>query len=339
MVKRRFTLKGSSLTIENKEGAMFRAPQKILDEMIGKLAFDPMAFMRLQAVDQFKNLAEHAGLDFSDIDAKRKAAFEERTVVNRTGKAKKAEVEAIVVPDNAPDEVVSSSAILEKLAAANKTNDAISEESRVLSDSIVNRQNLDNEIADLADKLQTMRSDLIDFDAGIKARTKKLAEREKVDIDPINKSLETLDDDNDGARAKEKFTVENKALTELLAKSEKLTGVIGECDKDRITMIENADLPVPGLSFDDGFVTFNAIPLDQASSAEQLRVSVAVAMAMNPKLRVIRIQDGSLLDSDSMKIIEEMAKKDDFQFWVEQVDETGKVGVVIEDGMVKTDNQ
>ena len=99
--------------------------------------------------------------------------------------------------------------------------------------------------------------------------------------------------------------------------------------------IAAAKMPVAGLGFGDGVVTYNDIPFDQASSAEQLRVSLAIAMAANPKLRVIRIEDGSLLDEDSLAQIAAMAKDHDYQVWIERVETSGKVGFVIEDGHVK----
>jgi len=85
-------------------------------------------------------------------------------------------------------------------------------------------------------------------------------------------------------------------------------------------------------------VTYGGIPFDQASSSEQLRVSMSIAMAANPKLRVIRIQDGSLLDDNSMAAIAETAKANDYQIWIERVDDSGKVGIVIEDGRVAAVN-
>lgn len=106
-------------------------------------------------------------------------------------------------------------------------------------------------------------------------------------------------------------------------------------EKAKADAISAAQLPVQGLGFGDGVVTFNGIPFDQASSAEQLRVSMAIAMASNPKLRVIRITDGSLLDEDSLAAIADMAKAEDYQIWIERVDATGKVGILIEDGQVK----
>ncbi|OGN52478.1 MAG: hypothetical protein A3K57_05850 [Caulobacterales bacterium RIFOXYA1_FULL_67_7] len=55
-------------------------------------------------------------------------------------------------------------------------------------------------------------------------------------------------------------------------------------------------------------------------------------MALNPKLRVVRIRDGSLLDSTSMGLVAEMAEQRDCQVWIEKVDETSSIGFVVEDG-------
>ena len=65
---------------------------------------------------------------------------------------------------------------------------------------------------------------------------------------------------------------------------------------------------------------------------------MAVAMAINPDLRVVIIRDGSLLDTKHMAVIEQMAKDKDFQVWMEIVDESGEVGVYIEDGQVSKVN-
>lgn len=69
--------------------------------------------------------------------------------------------------------------------------------------------------------------------------------------------------------------------------------------------------------------------------AQQLRASIAIASAMNPKLRVIRVRDGSLLDSDSMALLAGFAEANDMQVWVETV-QSGRPGaIVIEDGQVQ----
>jgi hypothetical protein len=102
-----------------------------------------------------------------------------------------------------------------------------------------------------------------------------------------------------------------------------------------------AKYPIEGLGFDTGKreVIYNNLPFDQASHAEQMKTSMAIGMAINPKLRVMRIKDGSLLDEDSLAIIAEMAKNEDFQVWIEEVSKTGKVGIYMSDGEVVAINE
>ena len=114
-----------------------------------------------------------------------------------------------------------------------------------------------------------------------------------------------------------------------------LTAAMTVLEKQKTDAIAAASFPVPGLGFNDTGVTFKGLPFAQCSSAEKLRVSVAVAMSAAPKLRVIRITDGSLIDSKNLEILSTLAKENDFQLWIEKVDESGKVGVYIEDGEVK----
>jgi hypothetical protein len=59
-------------------------------------------------------------------------------------------------------------------------------------------------------------------------------------------------------------------------------------------------------------------------------------MALSPGLRVMLIRDGSLLDSDSLNILKELAAKNDTQLWIERVGSLSNElpGVVIEDGEV-----
>ncbi len=94
-------------------------------------------------------------------------------------------------------------------------------------------------------------------------------------------------------------------------------------------------MPIKGLGVDDEGVAFNKIPFGQLAKSEQIKISLAIAMATDTELKLIRIMDGSLLDSDNLKAIGEMAEKKDYQIFIEVVDDSGEVGFFIEDGKVK----
>jgi len=105
---------------------------------------------------------------------------------------------------------------------------------------------------------------------------------------------------------------------------------------ERAAMIHGAKYPVSGLGFgDDGSVTYSGIPLSQASQAEQIRVSMAIGLAMNPTLRLVLIRDASLLDDASMTLVADLAEKHDALVVLERVGDGDVGAVVIEDGEVK----
>jgi len=83
-------------------------------------------------------------------------------------------------------------------------------------------------------------------------------------------------------------------------------------------------------------VTFNGIPLSQASSTEQLRVSLAIGAALNPKLRTLLVRDASLLTPTSRADLLRWAEDSGMQLIVELATaDPGECSVLIEDGAQK----
>ncbi|MBQ7805324.1 AAA family ATPase [Rhodococcus sp. (in: high G+C Gram-positive bacteria)] len=52
VVTRTWTGDKTALKVESKDGARYTSPQRMLDEMIGRLSFDPLAFASLSAKAQ-----------------------------------------------------------------------------------------------------------------------------------------------------------------------------------------------------------------------------------------------------------------------------------------------
>ena len=59
---------------------------------------------------------------------------------------------------------------------------------------------------------------------------------------------------------------------------------------------------------------------------------------MNPKLKVLLIRDGSLLDDEALKQVAQMAEQNDAQVWIERGGKDAATSVVIEDGMIAGTN-
>jgi hypothetical protein len=62
---------------------------------------------------------------------------------------------------------------------------------------------------------------------------------------------------------------------------------------------------------------------------------MAVALASKPRLRVVLIRDGSLLDDESMELLRKFADDNDIQVWIERVGSNDADALIIEDGEVQ----
>ena len=69
-------------------------------------------------------------------------------------------------------------------------------------------------------------------------------------------------------------------------------------------MIEAAEMPIDDLGLGDDGITYKGVPFEQASQSEQLKVSAAIGLALNPG-GIMLIRDGSLLDTKSLETLAE----------------------------------
>lgn len=141
------------------------------------------------------------------------------------------------------------------------------------------------------------------------------------------------DEANAKLRAKEAYKLQKQKVDALRADYAAKTDEIAKVDAQKAAMLAAAKFPVDGLSFDkDGGVTYRDLPLSQASGAERIRVSMAIALASNPTIKLVLIRDASLLDEDSLAMVAEMAEAAGAQVILERVGSGDPDAVIIVDG-------
>lgn len=341
-VRRTFTEDGGgTLIVENADGFRPGSPQKMLDGLYASVAFDPLAFTREKPEEQYRILRGLVKLDVDPDALEKKNAddFAERRDVNRDLKQAQTVLANMPTYDGLPAEPVDETALETRIASAAEHNGQIDRRRlnrEQFAEAIERNKTRRDELAEQIVELQRQHAEFIDQIAADEA---KLAETEPlpepIDVTEAQEQLREARETNRRIAAMRQNDAQAKLVASLEKKSADLTAGMDERRAQITAAFERAEMPVPGLSFADGVVLFNGEPFDQASSAEQLRVSTAIGMAGNPKLRVMLVRDGSLLDEDGEKLLAEMAAASDFQLWVEAVGEDGKVGIVMEDGAVR----
>lgn len=106
----------------------------------------------------------------------------------------------------------------------------------------------------------------------------------------------------------------------------------------RAEVLASADLPLPGITWDEDDVQLEGISWDALSTGRRWRTAVDLAIAANERagrpLRVIFIREGSLIDRANFEIITEAARAKGYQVWVESVRAHTDTAFEIEEGRV-----
>jgi hypothetical protein len=329
--------------------SIYSTPQTLLDNLTGKIGFDPLEFIRMDAHKQFVVLRELTNLDLTEIDQSIETDYDTRREVKKEYLAIEARRDVIQVLPDLPLERRDEEALTREIAAVAEFNEEITREKLKREKIDRSKQTIGEQIAVRARKIEALRLEIEEL------TQETLRDRESLDNIakeqktwkplPEQKNANDLADELSRARTvnaaigrREQRDALQREIDGLKARHEALGESLNSLRDRRAKMIEEAEFPIKGLSFGDDEVLWQGLPFNQVSNADQIRASVAIGMATNPRLRVMRIKDGSLLDSQSMKIIAEMAKDEDFQIWIEVVDESGKVGIFLEDGEVKAVN-
>ena len=333
IVTRKWTASGSNLVVEGADGRKYNSPQSLLDTLVGAISFDPLSFAKMPAAEQRAQLISLANLsiDPDKMDAERKELYDRRTLVNRELKALEGELSNMPTPaEEVPCEEVSIAKLADAVKTAAQQREMIHGYLDKLNEKKRSAEALRAQIETMINKLEALTKEIEDGDKTAKGLVVP-------DAEEMMKKLNDAEATNAAVRAKMRY-FEIKAKAERKAEmSESITKQIEHLDKVKKDAFLEAKFPVEGLSVDADGVTCNGIPFGQCSSAEQLKVCVAIATALNPKIRVIRVADASLLDGESMQMIQTLAEEQDIQIWLERVtDGKEKVGVVIEDGAVKS---
>lgn len=317
----------TTLSVTSADGAKYSSPQGILDALVGRLSFDPLAFTRLSARDQVSALLDLVELPFDpdELERRRLGVFDRRTELGRDLKRLEGHLASLPKPpDDTPDFVVDVVDLVKQVEASEahlaRINAAVAAVGRA-----------DLRVSELQEQL----------DEAVRAAVLANAEADAVTAEPrptdpamLREQIASAESVNGNVRARATRATVSDDIAETRREYDAYTAGIEALDAEKAAGLAAASFPIDGLGFDDDGVTYNGVPFSQASAAEQIRVSLAMAMALNPKLRVIRILDGSLLDAENLKLIADAAAEQDFQIWIEKVADGSNIGVTIEDGEV-----
>jgi len=320
IVKRVWKSNGDTqLKVTNGKGLKYTTPQKLLDDFIGYLSFDPRLFSQMKGREQRQVLIDLTGFDITEIEKKIAFLYDQRLEKGREVKLLTGNREEITIED-LPEKLISVDDINNELQEAMVINTKI-------DDFFRNREQAVKEIERLNNIIDSCSAYLLSH--------------EKIPVDSLREKLSESQKINEQIRARDRNRIADSK--EEIAKLE-YTDYTREIDEQTKIKVDGLKenwhkIPDQKLSLTETEIAYDGTPFSQISYSEQLKICIKIGMALNPKLKVLRISDWTLLDNRSKEVVRQMAREFGYQVWAEEVDESGNVGFYIENGEVKTENE
>ena len=314
-------------------------PQSYLDKLADALSVNPIAFLAAPPAKRAAWLLEvlpskvtdedlaKAGVvalppasadGLSRIEAARKAAYDERTGVNRTTKEKKAtiaQLEAALPPDSGADPHQEAEAAEQEASKLNRELASALDKAR--ADEAQDTATVNAETDAAIRKLEATRAQDL---AAIRARATGLRDEAAAEIQP---KIDEASARAATARTRaERYASDQRSRTFIFehgeavkALEENAVGLTTTIEKlDALKTAALANLPIKGVEVRDGEVYVDDIPFDRVNKARQIRVALNVARLRAGQLGLVCVDGLESLDAETFAQFEKAAEKSGLQF-------------------------
>ena len=327
--------KNSSLTVTDPTGK--RAGQQLLNEFVEALALDLPRFMNANDREKADTLLKIIGVGdrLAAMDQEIKREYDKRTAIGQLAESKRHYADELVDYPEAPDEPVSAADLIRRqqaILARNGENQRKRDRAAQLEQKVrLLQQKVDNLAAQLRDAGDACAAAMRDLEI---ART-SAADLQDESTAELEADLQNIEELNRKVRANmDKARAEDEAR-QLSNQYDMLTTRIRNLRDKRTALLEDANLPLPGLSVEDGALTFHGHRWGDMSGSDQLRVATAIVRRLNPDCGFVLLDKLEQMDLRTLREFGAWLEGEGLQAIATRVSTGGECRIIIEDGRVR----
>lgn len=317
--------KNSSLKVIDPNGN--RGGQALLDSFISQFAIDLPRFLNSNNKEKANTLLQIIGVgdELFKLEKEEETVYNNRFAVGQIEKQKRGFVKEMPEYEGVPEEPISASELIksqQSILAKNGEN----QRKRQLSEQYYRELQMAQVEYDRA-KARLEEAQENAFTASKSAEnlvdesTAEL-ERQIAEIDDINRKVRANLD-------KEKVKEEADHYKQ---EYDTLTTKIEDIRKRKYDLLNNAQLPLEGLSIEKGELTYNGYKWDNMSGSEQLRVATAIIRKLNPNCGFVLIDKLEQMDRETLEDFGKWLEKEGLQAIATRVSNGDECSIIIEDG-------
>lgn len=334
--------KNASLTVTDPTGR--RSGQQLLNAFVEPLALDLPRFMDASDKEKADILLRIIGIgaELHTRDLEIKGLYDKRTFTGQLAAQKKHFAEELVSYPEAPDEPVSASELIRQqqdILARNGENQRLraqyAELERQVQQCVDELKRTRERIAtlqQLADELDAKHTKLFNQRETARKTVSQLQDESTAELEA---SIRDIEETNRKVRANlEKSRAEDEAA-QYASEYDRLTESIQQKRADRMALLNGADLPLPGLSVEDGVLTYKGKHWRDMSGSDQLRVAAAIVRRLNPDCGFVLLDKLEQMDMTTLQEFSAWLEAEGLQAIATRVSTGSECQIIIEDGMVK----
>ena len=323
--------KNGSLKVTDENGQ--KAGQALLNEFISQFALDLPKFLNSNDKDKAKILLDVIGVEkeLYEIEMREQTIYNERHAFGISVDQKKKYAAELDYYEDMPEKPIESKDLLTKIQMIMSQN----AENRRLKDNLkqisYNCHIKNEEVAESLKKLKLARQELSDLENELKI-AKEVEIPEDQDTDDIQEEIDTMEDTNTMIRANlEKQKAEDDAK-EGKKKYDLMTEDLESVRQEKMKLLQNADLPLPGLSIIEGVLAYNCMKWDCLATSEQLKIAVSIVQKLNSKCQFVLMDKLEQMDLDTLTEFGAWLKEQGLQVIATRVSTGDECSIIIEDG-------
>ena len=334
--------KNASLTVTDPTGR--RSGQQLLNAFVEPLALDLPRFMDASDKEKADILLRIIGIgaELHTRDLEIKGLYDKRTFTGQLAAQKKHFAEEMISYPEAPDEPVSASELIRQqqdILARNGENQRLRAQYAELEQQV--QQCVDElkrtreriaTLQQLADELDAKHTKLFNQRETARKTVSQLQDESTAELEA---SIRDIEETNRKVRANlEKSRAEDEAA-QYACEYDRLTESIQQKRADRMALLNGADLPLPGLSVEDGVLTYKGKHWRDMSGSDQLRVAAAIVRRLNPDCGFVLLDKLEQMDMTTLQEFSAWLEAEGLQAIATRVSTGSECQIIIEDGMVK----
>lgn len=324
--------KGENSSLKVIDPAGRKGGQQLLNEFVEQFALDLPRFMSQTSKEKANVLLHIIGVEeqLKKLDYDEATTFNRRREVGRIALQKQKYAEELPLYPDVPKEPISASELIlrqQDILAKNGENQRLRNEYA----NMVKRHD------ELLEKLRATQAEFDELTAKIAISTKTVEELVDESTDEIRESLLNIEKINTKVRAngeRERAEIEAEQYKK---DYDALTAEIEDLRAARTKLLDNADLPLPGLSVVDGELTYNGVKWDCMSGSDQLKTATAIVRRLNPKCGFVLLDKLEQMDIDTLREFGQWLESEGLQAIATRVSTGDECSIIIEDGTAVTE--